>query len=182
MKRINYLVVTGSSTSIKTSKPSHIEIIHSTVKGQGWKLAKYETSLGVGLVKAKNRKIWHIEKVCATSKTAQNYSKATIFKTFCHSLMTLRAVINSHGLIRRKNCSHKRKLPQKLVPWSKLYIVHSHLKFWRKMLTTIQKATLCTPNYNTLNDNAILVILFSDVVFTVFDSDERIKIECDFYE
>ena len=50
------------------------------------------------------------------------------------------------------------------------------------MLTTIQKATLCTPNYNTLNDNTILVILFSDVVFTVFDSDERIKIECDFYE
>ena len=26
---------TGSSTSIKTSKASHIEIIHSTVKGQG---------------------------------------------------------------------------------------------------------------------------------------------------
>ena len=39
--------------------------------------------------------------------------------------MMLRAVINSHGLIRRKNCSRKRKLPQKLVPWSKLYIVHS---------------------------------------------------------
>ena len=48
------------------------------------------------------------------------------------------------------------------------------------MLTTIQKGILCTPNYNILNDNAILVILFSDVVFTVFDSDKRIRIECDF--
>ena len=90
--------------------------------------------------------------------------------------MMLRAVINSREYIRRKNCSRKRKLRQKLVPWSKLYIVHSHLKFWRKMLT------MCTPNYNTLNDNTILVILFSDVVFSVLDSDERIKIECDFYE
>ena len=48
------------------------------------------------------------------------------------------------------------------------------------MLTTIQKGILCTPNYNILNDNATLVILFSDVVFTVFDSDKRIRIECDF--
>ena len=48
------------------------------------------------------------------------------------------------------------------------------------MLTTIQKETLCTPNYNILNDNAMLVILFSDVVFTVFDLDKRIRIECDF--
>ena len=110
-----------------------------------------------------------------------NYSKATIFKTLCHPRMMLRVVINSRGLIRRRNCSRKRTLPQKLVPWSKLYIAHSRHSFDSKqMLTTIQKATLCIPNYNTLNDDAISVILFSDVVFTVFDSDKRIRIECNF--
>ena len=145
--------------------------------GEIWDFVRSRTGQG----KKTQENLTHRKGLRDFENSSKLFKSHAIFKTFCHSLMILlRAVINSRGLIRRKNCSRKRKLPQKLVPWSKLYIVHSHLKFWRKMLTTIQKATLCTPNYNTLNDNAILVILFSDVVFTVFHSDERIKFECDF--
>ena len=122
---------------MKTSKPSPIEIIYSAVKGQGWELAKYETSLGIGLAKAKKKNTWKFDTSKRFARLRKqlkiNYSKATMFKTFCHPRMMLRAVINSRGLIRRKNCSRKRTLPQKLVPWSKLYKAHSSPKFWRKI-------------------------------------------------